>query len=32
MISLKQLKEIIILSESGINDETIANIFKINPK
>ena len=32
MISFKDLKEIVLLSESGTSDEVIGKIFKISPK
>jgi hypothetical protein len=32
MISFKDLKDIVLLSESGTDDETIGKIFNINPK
>lgn len=32
MLKFKELEQIITLSESGVSDEVIGNIFKIKPK
>ena len=32
MITYKQLKELVLLKESGTDDQTLGKVFKINPK